>query len=131
MMKPPACLRLFKSELDIINTEISKLNRLKLYSQLIGLPMAMLGLLALFFPKLLSSNITIDSISKYSSVVLGGVFFATLNFFNKGDLLGLKKRKNDLEVFLEEFENYDSKIEAEKQKMHEDCDKIIQKRKGL
>jgi hypothetical protein len=131
MTLQPACWRLYKSELEIINTEIFRLNRLRKASQLLGLPIAALGLIALFFPNLLISNVTVDSLSKFSSILFGSVFFATINFFNKGDLVSLKKRKCDLEVFIEAYDGYEQKTDVEQKKLKDDCEKIIQKRQGL
>jgi hypothetical protein len=125
------CLTLYKSELNLIEKEISLLIRLRTASLLFGLPIAAISLLALLFPNVLASNITIDSLSKFYTIFFGGIFFASINLFNKGDLVNLRKRKDDLILFIGEYNDYEAKTELEKQRISDECAKIIQKRKGL
>jgi hypothetical protein len=130
-MTYPPCLKLYKSELNIIEKEITLLIRLRTASHVIGLPIAAFGLLSLIFPDILGSNITIDNLSKFTTVFFGGIFFASINLFNKGDLLTMRKRREDLLFFINEYKNYKEMTAAEKQKISDECKRIIEKRKGL
>jgi len=131
MTQPPVCFLLYKGEFEITNAEISKLNRLRLASQLLGYPIAAVGLLSVLFPHLFGKEFSLDNLGKFSSIFFGGIFFASINFFNKGDLVSLKKKKMELEVFIHEYDQYAEKTAIEQQKISEECEKIIQKRKGL
>ena len=130
-MTYPPCIKLYKIELNIIDKEISLLIKLRTAGYLIGLPLAAIALLSLIIPDFLGSSITIDNLSKFYPVFIGGIFFASINFFNKGDLVTLRKRRADLILFIDEYNDYESKTASEKQAMSDECAKIIQKRKGL
>jgi hypothetical protein len=130
-INPPICFKYYKDQYEIVEIEISKLNRLKKISQLIGLTIILFSLISFFIPNLLKLNMTIENLSKLSTILFGGAFFGTINFFNKGDLMALKKRKIDLEVCLSDYDEYHQKTELEKQQLEEECNKIIQKVKGL
>lgn len=133
-MGKPVCFKLFRNELEITEKEISKLKRLQIACLVVAIPIALWARLYVTFPSIFENSKretsdVLGSISKYSSIILGGAFFGTISFFNKGNLRELKLRKVELEIFIEEYDEFVNKSEEEKAKLYQDCEVILDKRK--
>jgi hypothetical protein len=131
MDNPPVCLSLYETELSAIERDFARKRLMVVFSWGIAMPLVVLSGIAIFFPGMLGSKITLDSVSKFSSMLPASLFFVSLNFSNKINEKELSVRKRELEYLISEFKGYEAFTEIQKKELNDDCEIIIKKIKGV
>lgn len=120
------CIKLYNNEYRLNEKEIDRVERRKKLSGQAGILLIIAGVVALIFP-ISKIHFSVDDIYKFTTILFGGLFYASVNLYNRVSLLDLKKRQSDIRVLLSMYEGFAGLSMQQQSDLENNCrDKIKQ-----